>query len=85
MRHGSIIRSFSDKPLAELYAQMLQDAGVPVRLEIPLTGAAIFSPGMADMYIENDELLQDPEIRKTIQAVLEPTEDDLAANDLTED
>jgi hypothetical protein len=76
MRHGAILRTFENRPIAEIYLQLLQEAGLPVRLEVPLTGLTAYNPGAADIYIDDEKLLDDPEVQRTIEAVFAPVPED---------
>jgi hypothetical protein len=59
-----------DRFTGEMAAEELRDAGLPVHTAEPLIGTDMYPSPILEVWLEDEELLNDPEIREKIDEVI---------------
>ncbi|HZH97778.1 MAG TPA: hypothetical protein VEX38_02300 [Fimbriimonadaceae bacterium] len=71
MENRVLLWTAPDRVTGEMYAEMLRERGVPVVASLSLTGTEMFNPNaMTDLWLEDERLLNEASVRRTIEEVL---------------
>jgi hypothetical protein len=73
-----VIGTAANLEMGRMYEQMFRQAGIPVTAMMSSAGVEFYTPGSpAELWLEDDTLLEDAEVRQVIEDVLHGPERDL--------